>query len=125
MIRLLLVENEDTSNSLQQRFYGVNMDGTNVALEVEGEILGLLTYSITDVVTIKAVCVSEKIRGKGLGDFLIRATMNNLTATRMDIVIDYEDTMNYYAKFGFCKDKNSKMRVNSQDIVFPSKCNKH
>lgn len=124
MLKLMLIEDEKQIIELQNKYYNKSVCGANIALNCDGLVIGMLTYSISDEVTIRAVYLEEEYRGKGLGDFLIRASLNILTNTNMDIVIGYEDEKSYYEKFGFCK-AEGKLKCSSAEIVFPSKCGGH
>lgn len=125
MLALHPVEDKD-AESVAIAFYGENVIGQTIALNVDGVDVGVLTFTIAPDLNahIKAVFVLDEYRGKGFGDFLTRSMMNSFTLANMGVYVDYEDKNDYYSKFGFCQSDKG-LYVAAEDIVFPSKCGHH
>lgn len=125
MLSLHPLDDKD-AESATRSFYGAQISGQTVALNVDGVDAGILTFTISPdlVAHIKAVAVLPEYRGKGFGDFLTRSMMNSFTLANMGVCVDYDDVGDYYSKFGF-RPTDKGLYVSASDIVFPSKCGHH
>lgn len=95
-------------------------EGIDVGLYVDEILVGSARVGFDgDAAVLSAVWIMPEIRGKGLGDFLTRATMDAYTQSLPRFKVAYES--DYFLKFGF-KKGIGEMEIKSEDIHFPSHC---
>lgn len=88
----------------------------------DDEPIGVARINILPTVSvIELVGVIGAFRKKGYGDFFTRSLMNALSNVSEVIEIGYES--DYYLKFGFERGGKG-MKIDSRNLVFPSKCGK-
>ena len=97
--------------------------GVDVALFEDEAMIGAAHLAfVTDGALLEGVYVTPARRGVGFGDFLTRAVMDAYTRSLPLFFVGYED--DYFLKFGFHKE-GGRMRINSEEIKFPSHCGGH
>ena len=97
--------------------------GIDVGLFDNEELIGAARVSFgEDVAVLEAVCLIERARGNGLGDFLTRAVMDAYTRSLPAFKVAYKS--DYFLKFGFAESADG-MSINSEEIRFPSHCGGH
>ena len=121
MISFTATNNKVLLNKLYNAVFGSDIPGdVGYVLVVDGIPCGVAKLSVTESVShIHTVGILPKLRGKGYGDFFTRSLMNVLIDVTDEIVIDYPAS--YFLQFGFRRD-GDEMRIASEDLVFPKKC---
>ncbi len=82
----------------------------------------------TDRFIIDAVCVIEEFRGEYIGDLLARLLIYKTVRYASEVFLTSRtEDEGFFARFGFkpaseTGDGFTLMKVNKQDVVFPSKC---
>lgn len=121
MIHIEPTNDKELLDSLSVRIFGAPFaGGVGYVLYNEGEAVGLAKLSVTEeVTTLHSAGVVPEMRGKGLGDFLLRSLMFRAGETSGRIETGW--VSDYFIKFGF-RQQGGGMVIESKDLVFPRKC---
>ncbi|MEA5259499.1 GNAT family N-acetyltransferase [Arcicella aquatica] len=105
---------EQVTNTVEQMYldgFGENPIFGSIVAEVEGEVVGLALYYYRystwkgKRLYLEDLIVSEKMRGKGLGEQLLEATIqqakdDSCTGVMWQVLDWNEPAINFYKKFG-------------------------
>lgn len=121
MLYVTATNDKGCLNSLYQKIFNADFPGGVGYIMYSDEVpvgVAQMTLNEEEAHIISLGIIPEE-RKKGYGDFFTRVLMDKVSYVTDWIIIDY--TSDYFLKFGF-KEENGKMKLLSDDIVFPSSC---
>lgn len=121
MLSIDATNDKELLDGLSQRIFGKPYNGgAGFVLYSDDKPAGIARITVEDdVAYLQNIGIVPEERGKGYGDFITRALMNNLSQVVRRIVA--VSVCNYFLKFGF-EQIDGRMEIDSKDIVFPRKC---
>lgn len=121
MLNLAPTNDKKLLDSLSNSIFACDFDGfVGFVLYRNNESIGLAKiYCDEDKSTILKLGIIPTRRNAGYGDFFTRSLLLRMSEVSDIIEINY--VSEYYKKFGFTE-KNGKMVIESDKLIFPRKC---
>ncbi|NLL55861.1 MAG: GNAT family N-acetyltransferase [Clostridiales bacterium] len=123
MLCLMPTNDKELLNSLSKNIFGCEFNGdVGFVLYKEDKAIGIAKiYCAPEASRLISLGILPSERKQGFGDFFTRSLLSQMSLVSSKVIIEYAN--GYYKKFGFVE-KEGKMEIDSQNIVFPCACKK-